>query len=85
MRKKINISQIKERTEEIGLSVKKSNFKPKAFRLSPDDLSNIKQISREVSLLSRKRISETKVIQALIYLGVSMDKQLIYKALGSIL
>lgn len=85
MKKKINVSSIRERTEQVGLSIKKSNFKPKAFRLSPDDLANLKTISREVSLISRKRISETKVVQALIYLGVSMDKQLIYKALGNLL
>ena len=58
---------------------------PKSFRLGGDDIANLKQITEAVNGISRSKVSETKVIKALIELGVNMPPEKVLKALREIL
>lgn len=42
---------------------------PKSFRLTKKDVATLKKITRAVNKESQTKISETKVIQALIYIA----------------
>lgn len=70
--------------DEDALS-KKTYTQPKSFRLTPDDNASLQQIVKAVNRESRRKISETKVIQALIQIGTKTPPSKLIKALGEIL
>lgn len=65
--------------------VQKTSATPKSFRLNGDDIANLKQITQEVNGVSRSKVSETKVIKALLQLGVNLPADKVLKALKEIL
>ena len=67
------------------ITPKKTSFYPKSFRLTSDDAKNLNEITKEVNKLSRSKISETKVLQALIQIGTQTSASNILKALKEVL
>lgn len=68
---------------KIGILDRKKKNKqfPRAFRLTGEDLQNLKKITKFVNQESKRYVSETKVIQALIYLGLELPPPRIVKAI----
>ena len=67
--------------EAIGIiTTKKTKQYPKAFRFTQDDLENLKKITKEANLVSRRHMGETKVIQALLLLGTKIPAKTIVRA-----
>ena len=64
---------------------KKTSATPKSFRLSGDDIASLKQITEAVNGLSRSKVSETKVVKALLQLGSQLPPEKVLKALREIL
>ncbi len=62
----------------------KGSALPKSFRLTGDDIANLKQITEAVNGVSRSKISETKVIKALLQLGTKLPPEKVLKALKEI-
>ena len=60
---------------------KRNNHYPKAFRLTREDLQCLTKITKNVNQESKKYISETKVIQALIHIGLEIPAPRILKAI----
>lgn len=56
----------------------------KTFRFASDDVMNLKEIANRVNAESRRNVSETKVVQALIQLGTKTETSRIIKSLGEI-
>ena len=80
------LSQTQPVTKPTGVVAEhKSSALPKSFRLSGDDIANLKQITAAVNGVSRSTISETKVIKALLHLGTKMPPEKVLKALKEIL
>ncbi|OED44680.1 hypothetical protein ACH42_07000 [Endozoicomonas sp. (ex Bugula neritina AB1)] len=80
------LSQPQSATKPEGVvSVQKSSATPKSFRLSGDDIANLKQITQAVNGVSRSKVSETKVIKALLQLGSNLAPEKVLKALREIL
>jgi len=71
--------------EDADALSKKTYTQPKSFRLTPDDNLSLQQIVKAVNRESRRKISETKVIQALIQIGTKTQPSKLIKALGEIL
>jgi hypothetical protein len=71
--------------DEADAYSKKTYTQPKSFRLTPDDNASLQQIVKAVNRESRRKISETKVIQALIQIGTKTPPSKLIKALGEIL
>ncbi|KEQ11263.1 hypothetical protein GZ77_26290 [Endozoicomonas montiporae] len=63
----------------------KTSATPKSFRLSGDDIANLKQITQAVNGVSRSKVSETKVVKALLQLGSQLPPEKVLKALREIL
>lgn len=59
---------------------------PKSFRLTKQDVATLKKITRAVNNESRTKISETKIIQALIYIaGEEMEPHEILDAVRELI
>lgn len=60
----------KEDKRSLTLTLNEHSLKmhPKSFRLSSEDLSSLKKVVDSVNELSRGKISETKVLQGMIYM-----------------
>jgi len=71
--------------DEADALSKKTYTQPKSFRLTPDDNESLQQIVKAVNRESRRKISETKIIQALIQIGTKTQPSKLIKALGEIL
>ncbi|KEQ15029.1 hypothetical protein [Endozoicomonas numazuensis] len=63
----------------------KTTATPKSFRLSGDDIANLKQITQAVNGISHSKVSETKVVKALLQLGSELPPEKVLKALREIL
>ena len=58
-------------SEELHLVTKSVKIAPTSFRLTPEDKQRLKMVTEAVNDLSpNKKISETMVIKALIYIGI---------------
>ena len=80
------LSQVQPATKPEGVvTVQKTSATPKSFRLSGDDIANLKQITQAVNGVSRSKVSETKVIKALLQLGSQLPPEKVLKALREIL
>ena len=80
------LTQVHPVTKPTGVvPEKKSSSHPKSFRLNGDDIANLKQITAQVNAVSRSKVSETKVVQALLQLGTGIAPERIVKALKEIL
>ena len=67
------------------IQVQKTSVMPKSFRLSGDDIANLKQITQAINGLSRSKVSETKVVKALLQLGSQLPPEKVLRALREIL
>lgn len=80
------LSQVQPATKPEGVvSKNKPSAVPKSFRLGGDDLANLKQITEAVNGISRSKVSETKVIKALLQIGAQLSPEKVLKALREIL
>lgn len=80
------LSQSQPVTRPVGVvEERKGSSLPKSFRLNGDDLANLKQITASANSMSRSKISETKVVKALLQLGAGLPPEKIIKALKEIL
>lgn len=80
------LSQPQPATKPEGVvQVQKTSATPKSFRLSGDDIANLKQITQMVNGVSRSKVSETKVVKALLQLGSQLPPEKLLKALREIL
>lgn len=70
---------------DLKLSKSSRQTTSKTFRLTQDDVESMKEITNRVNQHSRKNISETKIIQALIQIGVGIDYRRFIRALGEII
>ena len=89
MAKKLNkagskLSQLQPVARPTGVVPEKKTTQPKSFRLNGDDIANLKQITEAVNGLSRTKVSETKVMKALLQLGAKMPPERVLKALREI-
>lgn len=71
----------KPKGESIGLKPKRTCFNPTSFRLTNDDIQDLRQITKQVNELSRSKISDTKVVQALIQLAKNINPLDLYDAI----
>ncbi|WP_257282318.1 hypothetical protein [Endozoicomonas sp. ISHI1] len=67
------------------VTTQKTSATPKSFRLGGDDIANLKQITEAVNGVSRSKVSETKVVKALLQLGAQLPPERVLKALREIL
>lgn len=67
-------------------SKKRPIIRLKNFRLSMEDIADLKKITIETNRISnrRKEISETDIVKALIRIGTKIRKNMIIKALTEI-
>lgn len=80
------LSQVQPATKPEGVVSKhKPSATPKSFRLSGDDVANLKQITEAVNGISRSKVSETKIVKALLQLGSQLPPEKVLKALKEIL
>ena len=84
---KKNSSNNKQTTQKpVGVvSSKKTGSFPKSFRLNGDDNANLSKITKAVNEISRSKISETKIIQALLSMGAEFPPERVLKALRALL
>lgn len=71
--------------KEIGLQAKRTAYKPISFRLTNDSLQNLREITKQVNELSNGKISDTKVLQALIQLGSGINKKELFEVIKSLM
>ncbi len=80
------LSQVQPATRPEGVVSKhQPSATPKSFRLSGDDLANLKQVTEAVNGISRSKVSETKIVKALLQLGSKIPPEKVLKALKEIL
>ena len=80
------LSKIPQSRTDMGIiTSKKTTLYPKAFRFTSDDIENLKKITKDINNESRRKISEAKVLQALIHIGSQTSMSTIMKALREIL
>lgn len=80
------LSQMQPATKPEGVVSKhKPSATPKSFRLSGDDIANLKQITEAVNGISRSKVSETRIVKALLQLGSQLAPEKVLKALREIL
>lgn len=58
------------KSPQIGLKAQKTAFRPMSFRLTNDDVQDLRGITKEINNLSSGKISDTRVLRALIRIGV---------------
>ena len=71
--------------ETLGLIANKKKLTPKSFRLMDSDIADLKTIQNAVNGISNTSVSETKIIQALIYIGKHTNEEKILKAVKEII
>ena len=54
--------------------IKKDKAHPKTFRLMDSDVKNLKEICEKINALTPSKISETKIVRALILLGKTLKE-----------
>lgn len=70
---------------KVGMTPKSQTLKGVYFRLTRDEISRLIDITRKVNEISQKKISKTKVIQALIQIGSPLGPKKILKSIGDTL
>lgn len=73
--------------ELLGLTSSDNSIKmhPKSFRLSTEDLSSLKKIVNSVNEISRGKISETKVLQGMIYMCSNIKSEKLLTAIRKLM
>lgn len=81
--KQIPTEKAKNKIGILDSKNKKKHF-PRAFRFTSEDLQSLKKITKFVNQESKRYVSETKVLQALIYLGLEVPPPRILRAIREI-
>jgi hypothetical protein len=81
--KQISTVKVKNKIGIMDYKNKKKHF-PRAFRFTPEDLHNLKRITKLANQESKRYVSETKVLQALIQIGLEVPPSRVIKAIREI-
>lgn len=61
-----------------------SQLAPKSYRLDPEITNILKSILDKVNNLSNKKVSESRLVRALIFLGKDIDEKKILRAIKEV-
>jgi len=71
----------KSPSKPLGLMKNKKVFHPRSFRLTQANIQDLKDITTKVNSISNIRLSETKIVQALLHIGTQTKAERILKAI----
>ena len=76
-------SKLAETAAQDKLDLTKAKKEPtlKSYRLYPDDIARLKEVTKAMNEATHKNISETAAIRALIVLGTKVSGEKLIKAL----